>query len=355
MYTLPPIAVPIQFGSRMIQSKTLGQFLELSKARYRVFDLGSQLRKLSKDDWQSFDTGGAYPYPHLGHAWLVLFMWNPDQTEQHSIWFMKLPLDEQASLPIAVQTDVLNRFNKALTTTDAKERQRLLTDHPYQFTPTPGKMAALHARAGRLLGAEPSEHYQQARRYLTQPGPVEGWQTLGIQGIADTLERLNETDTKALARRLSDLPFEPCLAVLEALEHQRPALPLVEAVIALANNHQDAKVDTAALRALSQSDARGLVQEFAAQVLNRHPDHLDLVLALLTRHPSLLQDTELSLVALDRLAHLADQDGFNRVVQGLALQPGLSGLILKVLRHPSRSEQLARAIGGLIESSRSVQ
>lgn len=339
----------------MTQANSLAEFLDNSGARYRVFDLGSQLRKVPKDDWQRFNTGGAYPFPHLGYAWLVLLMWNPDNTEQHSIWFMKLPLDEQAGLPVAVLTDVLNRIHQALTTQDPEERQRLLTDHPYQFTPGPGKMAALHARAGRLLGAPASEHHDAAREYLLQDGPVDAWPSLGVQGIADVLERMNERDARQLARRLPELPPEPRSAVLEAIEHQQPALPLVEAIINLANQHEDADLDTAALRALSQSEAEGLVRAFAAAALNRHPDHLDLVLALLTRHPGLLADAELSLVALDRLAHLADQDGFNRVVQGLALHPGLSGLVLNALRHPNRSEQLARAIGGLIDASRSVQ
>ena len=339
----------------MTQAKSLAEFLDNSGARYRVFDLGSQLRKVGKDDWQRFNAGEAYPYPHLGHAWLVLLMWNPDDTDQHSIWFMKLPLDEQAGLPVAVLTDVLNRIHTALTTRAAQDRQRLLTDHPYQFTPGPGKMAALHARAGRLLGAAPSEHHGPARDYLLQADATDDWQNLGLQGIADVLERMNENDARTLARRLPELPSQPRAAMLEALEHHSPALPLVEAIIKLAHEQSDAALDTAALRALSQSDATGLVREFTATALNRHPDHLDLVLAVLTRHPSLLEDTELSLVALDRLAHLADQDGFNRVVQGLALQPRLSGLVLKVLRHPNRSEQLARAIGGLIDSSRSVQ
>ncbi|GGX61405.1 DUF3549 family protein [Saccharospirillum salsuginis] len=339
----------------MTQAKSLAEFLDHSGARYRVFDLGSQLRKVGKDDWQRFNAGEAYPYPHLGHAWLVLLMWNPDDTDQHSIWFMKLPLDEQAGLPVAVLTDVLNRIHKALATRDPKERQRLLTDHPYQFTPGPGKMAALHARASRLLGAAHSEHHGPARDYLLQSSTTDDWQSLGLQGIADVLERMNDSDARALAKRLPELPPEPRIAVLEALEHHTPALPLVEGIIKQANEHQDPALDTAALRALSQSDATGLVREFTATALNRHPDHLDLVLVVLTRHPGLLEDTDLSLVALDRLAHLADQDGFNRVVQGLALQPRLSGLVLKVLRHPNRSEQLARAIGGLIDASRSVQ
>ncbi|WP_157954310.1 DUF3549 family protein [Saccharospirillum mangrovi] len=334
---------------------SLGEFLEHSGARYRVFDLGSQLRRVSRDDWQRFDRGGAYPYPHMNHAWLVLLLWHPDNREQHAIWFMKLPLDEQAALPAPIATDVLNRFMKALATADETERQRLLTDHPYQFKPDDAKMAALHARAGRILGAPVSQFYAAARDYCLSDADPMSWQQLGLQGIAEVLEAANDAEQKRLANRLPLLPIEPRQQILQLLEHQQPNLTLAEAIMAMADRQADAALDAAALRALSQSDAVGLVRAFISRVLNRQSDSLDVVLAILSRHPHLLDDTELSLVALDRLAHLADQDGFNRVVQGLALQPGLSGLVMKVLRHPNRSETLARAIGGLINSARSVQ
>lgn len=339
----------------MQQPQSLGDFLEQSGARYRLFDLGSQLRRLGRDDWQRFDRGGPYPYPHLNHAWLVLVLWNPDDRDQHAIWFMNLPLDEQAGLPAPVAADVLNRFMKALGTADAEERQRLLTDHPYQFKPDDAKMAALHARAGRILGAPLSRYHAPARDYLLGEGDTTAWQQLGLQGIAEVLEAADDAEQKQLGQRLALLPDEPRLTVLQALEHHRPCLALTEAVIQLADRQAEASTDTAAVRALSQSEAVGLVRDFVSRALNRHPESLDLVLALLSCHPGLLDDTELSLVALDRLARLADQDGFNRVVQGLALQPGLAGLVLKVLRHPRRSDELARAIGGLIDSSRNVQ
>ncbi|PTY36050.1 hypothetical protein BGP77_01635 [Saccharospirillum sp. MSK14-1] len=333
----------------------LGEFLEQSGARYRLFDLGSQLRRLSKDDWQRFDQGGAYPYPHLNHAWLVLLLWHPDNREQHAIWFMKLPLDEQAGLPAPVATDVLNRFMKALATTDTAERQRLLTDHPYQFKPDDAKMAALHARAGRILGAPTSQYYAAAQDYLLGSADPESWPALGLQGLAEVLESVDDKAQQQLAKRLPELPDEPRHQLLQMLEHHRPTLALADAIIAIADAQANETTDTCAVRAVSQSDAIGLVRAFISRALNRHTQSLDLVLAIFTRHPALLDDTELSLVALDRLAQLADQDGFNRVVQGLALQPGLSGLVLKVMRHPNRSDALARAIGGLINASRSVQ
>lgn len=333
----------------------LGEFLDQSGTRYRLFDLGSQLRRLSHQAWQRFDQGGAYPYPHLNHAWLVMLLWHPHNRAQHAIWFMKLPLDEQAILPAPVAADVLNRLMKALATTDADERQRLLTDHPYQFKPDDAKMAALHARAGRILGAPVSQYHSAAHHYLLGSADPSGWQRLGLQGLAEVLEAADDSAQRQLASRLVQLPIEPQLQVLNLVEHYRPSLALTEAIIALADTQADVSVDTAAIRALSQSEAVGLVRAFISRALSRHPASLDLVLALLSRHPSLLNDIELSLVALDRLAQLADQDGFNRVVQGLAIQPGLAGLVLEVMRHPNRSAALARAIGGLLDARRSVQ
>ncbi|WP_394169849.1 DUF3549 family protein [Saccharospirillum alexandrii] len=333
----------------------LVDFLERSGARYRAFDLGSQLRNLSKDQFARFDQGQPYPYPHLSHAWLILLLWNPEQREQHSIWFMKLPLDEQGGMPAAVMTDVLDRLYRSLATADPKERQRLLTDHPYQFTPPDHKMAALHARASRILGAPPSAFYADAQRLLTQEGASEDWANIGLQGLFDVLERRSPADEQALTRQLPAIPDFARQQVLNALEHHKPGVALTERIIELGHQHQDVATRVAALRALSQSPATGLVDAFVSDSLNHFSDELDVVLAVLSRHPGLLANTDLALVALDRLAELADTDGFNRVVQGLALQPGLSGLILQALRHPHRSDALASAIGQLINSTRTVQ
>ncbi|MHA7881005.1 MAG: DUF3549 family protein [Saccharospirillum sp.] len=334
---------------------SIGQFLANSGAHYRLFDLGSQLRTLSSDAWQRFDQGDAYPFPYLNHAWLVMLMWHPDNWAQHSIWFMKLPLDEQGRLPLAVQGDVLNRLNKALTTQDAEERQRLLTDHPYQFTPNLQKMAALHARARRILSAPRSEYFSPARQRLINNDTQVDWQTLGLQGIAEVLEQLKPNDQSRLAKHLLTWPEPMQTTVLAMLEHHEPELALTEAMLRLAQSAQSEHLVTAAIRGLSQSRARDLIARQVPPLLDRFPDSLDLTLALLSRHLDLLSDVELALVLLDRLAHQADQDGFNRMIQSLALQPGLSGLVMAVLRHPNRSDHLMRAIGGLIQQARPTQ
>lgn len=339
----------------MTSPDSIGDFLTRSGARYRLFDLGSQLRTLSSESWQRFDQGGAYPLPYLNHAWLVMLLWHPDNKAQHSIWFMKLPLDEQGRLPVEVQTDVLNRLMKALATRDSEERQRLLTDHPYQFTPGLQKMAALHARARRILSAPESQFYAPARQRLINNDARVDWQTIGLQGMAEVLEQLEPADKAQLAQHLPTWPEPLQKAVLEMLEHHQPDLALTEVILKLAQAEADEQLVTAAVRGLSQSKARGLVAQGLPTLLERFPTSLDLTLASLSRHADLLADVDLALVLLDRLAHQADQDGFNRVVQGLAQQPGLSGLVMAVLRHPNRSETLMRAIGGLIQQASSTQ
>jgi hypothetical protein len=331
------------------------QFLQRSGAHYRAFDLGSQLRKLSREQFAGFDQGQAYPYPYLNHAWLILLLWNPDQHEQHSIWFMKLPLDEQACLPAAVMSDVLDRLHRSVATPDATERQRLLTDHPYQFTPSEEKMAALHARASRTLGRPPSAYHKPAYRALIDQQQEPVWEQIGLQGIYDVLERRSQADEQALAKALTRLPDVVLHPLLCALEHHQPGVVLTDRIIELCRRNTDSTTHISALRAVSQSPSAGLTEAFVIDTLDRFTENLDVVLAVLSRHTKLLSNTELALVALDRLAVLADADGFNRVVQGLALQPGLSGLVLQALRHPHRSEALAKAIGDLIQASRSVQ
>lgn len=339
----------------MTSPDSIDDFLQRSGARYRLFDLGSQLRTLSSEDWQRFNQGESYPLPYLNHAWLVMLLWHPDNQTQHSIWFMKLPLDELGRLSVAVQTDVLNRLMKALTTSDAEERQRLLTDHPYQFTPGLQKMAALNARARRVLAAPKSDYYPSAQKRLIDNDARVDWQTLGLQGIAEVLEQARASDQAQLAKHLVTWPEPLQTTLLELLEHHQPELALTESILALAQSTGNEHLVTAAVRGLSQSRARGLVAQHLPMLLERFPESLDLTLATLSRHTDLLADVEFALVLLDRLAHLADQDGFNRVIQGLTLQPGVNGLIMAVLRHPNRSDRLMRAIGGLIQQARTTQ
>lgn len=335
---------------------SLAGFLDITQARYRLFDLSTHLRKLPGQTLRTLDSGEPYPHPHLGYGWLVIFLWNEDLPEQNSLWFLKLPLDEQGILPAAVHSDLVSRLYKALQTADASERQRLLTDHPYQFSPDPEKMAALHAQATLILGLPPSDYFEPVRAFYLDGTPDHDWTGLGLQGIADMVTRADSTELNTLCHRLAELDAKPRTALLKQLEHQSLPTASVETLVKLAESASpdDDALGVEALRAGANSAAFRLFEPLIQQQLNSESASLEWVLTVLTRYTELLDDMALTIQALDRLAKLADADGFARVITNLAMQPGMNGIIPKVLGRADLTESLGLALGRLIQQQRGL-
>lgn len=332
---------------------SLSGFLTMTEASFRLFDLGIQLRKMPDSTLERLDEGQPYPCPHLGYAWLVIFMWNEHESQQNSLWFLKLPLDEQGILPAAVHSDLVNRLYRALQVQDSKERQRLLTDHPYQFKPEPEKMAALHARATKILGLPPSPYFDDVHRFYLSPNAGLHWQELGIQGIADFVCRLKDNDIQQLNPSLLTLDQAPLLALLRQFEHRELPTSTVEMLVSIAQKNPDnAELTSACLRACAQSPARKLIEPVIAARIDNEKVDLELLLTVLTRFPHLCQDATYATQILDRLARAADADGFQRVMTNLAMQPGMAGIVMTTLANPALTENLANALSLLIQRTR---
>ncbi len=81
------------------QITTLSEFLHHSGAKYRVFDMGRRVAKLSSDQFFNFESAQqAYPYPLQKSALFGVVFWSPTLPDKHYIWFLKFPLDEQGLL-----------------------------------------------------------------------------------------------------------------------------------------------------------------------------------------------------------------------------------------------------------------
>lgn len=336
-----------------MNAPSLAGFLDMTEARYRLFDLGTQLKKLPGHTLMSLDSGQPYPHPHLGYGWLVIFMWNEERTEQNSLWFLKLPLDEQGILPAAVHSDLVNRLYKALQTSDASERQRLLTDHPYQFTPDAEKMAALHANATQLLGQPASDYLAPVKDFFLYQQSSADWAALGLQGIADLVCRADDDQLIELTKSLPLFDTQPQTALLTQLEHRSLPTPAVETLVGIAQSHNTFHTLTVgALRAAANSPAFRLMEPVIRNGLMQEQPSLEFILTVTTRYTALLADGELAVPVLDALARQSDADGFARVVTNLAMQPGLNGIVMQTLGSPELTEALGLALGGLIQRQR---
>ncbi|MBU2862571.1 DUF3549 family protein [Reinekea forsetii] len=331
---------------------SLAGFLELTGAKFSCFDLSVQLKKLPKSTLSDLDAGKPYSTPHLNFAWLVILLWNPENKDQNSFWFLKLPLDEQGQLSPGVHSDLVNRLYRSVQTQDEKERQRLLTDHPYQFSPNEEKKAALHAQASKLLASKSSQFYAPALEFYTDANSPLQWQALGLQGISDLLVRLDSAQEQALIKQIPHLDSEPFIALMNQMEHTTPSTQLVEAVLSRSSIYTQTSEMIAAIRGVSQAKANKLVRPLIDQGLKFFANQLELLLAIITRYPHWMTDVQFSVPVLDQLAQSTDQDGFQKIIHHLAILPGLQGIVMSLLGAPNITPALANALSIIIQQHR---
>lgn len=332
-------------------SPSLSHFLSLTKANIRVFDLSAQLKKMPSKTLEGLDQGKPYPFPYLGYAWLSLFIWNPENSAQHSFWFLKLPLDEQGIVSSGVHNDLVTRLYKALQTDNPEERQRLISDHPYQFTPDTLKMAALHANATKILGLPPSNYYQAAKDYFLHGADV-NWQNIGRQGVADLACRLTEKEVSILNARIAMLDEAPLIGLVQQLAHAELKTSTVELLLKQAATTANDELFIACLTAIAGSPAQALAHPLIKEKSSAQRLTLEALLVVVTRFSSILNEETCAIQILDQLAHQSDQDGFNRVMANLAMQPNHRGFVQQLLASQQLTEGLANKIARLIQQQR---
>lgn len=339
--------------------KTLVEFFAQSQTRYRVYDLGRGLRKLSTEQFTQFERGELpYPYPLQQQAWLGILGWDPQQKEQQFIWFLKFPLDETARLLQPVRDQFLHALLESIGSNIQAAREGdgfsdAMAESPFGFKPREAMMAGFHARATRTLGQPPSRFYGHARDYLAGIPGYEQWAFVGLQGLADLCARLEAEDNEALVlQALPQLPAPALIALCGFLENETLTAPLTEALrrrldSELAREEADLNVITALLRAFAQSGARGLAaQAMMAALQSSYASNIHLLAAIAARNWSLLHDPALAQRFIEALAQNSlGHDAFAQVMGDLLMIPGMRPVLLAQLRSAERSTALSAAVG----------
>ncbi|WP_207063331.1 DUF3549 family protein [Motiliproteus sp. SC1-56] len=337
--------------------QTLTEFLRSTDAQFRLFDMGRRVSKLSPETFLRFERAELpYPLPFLHQAWIAVLLWNPKQVDQHLVWFLKLPLDEQGLLVQAARDDFLHRLARSVgdQLLERSAEEDPLKDNPFSFTPDQEKMAAFHARATLTLKQPVSAYYQPARAYFGGDAGYEGWDQLGLQGIADMAARLEEQDNEArLTNALHHLPTPPLEALAASLEHAEPGHRLSEALgqrleTELLQGQASPNLIGALLRGLSQGRPATLRQQAIERVLQTPYAHEpEVIAAIASRCWRDLTEASLRTAFFEALAlNKAGQACFNRVVADLVFLPGMRGPVMESFRNPERSEALGTALGG---------
>lgn len=344
--------------------KSLSDFFRQSHTRYRVFDMGRGMRKLTPELFEQFEAGKQpYPYPLQQQAWLGILGWNEQDKAEQFIWFLKFPLDETGSLIQATRDDFMARLLQTLghniqAAREGAELQDGMNESPYGFKPKESAMAAFHARATAALKQAPSRFYDHARDYLDGKPGYDQWAFVGLQGLADVAARLEQDDNQQrVSRALPQLPAPALAALCGFLENEALGTALSEALLQrlqqeLERAPADINAVAALLRAFAGSEARGLRDAAVAAALDSdHACDINLLAAIAARNWEALQQPALARAFVEALAaNTLGQEAFTQVMADLLYIPGMRAPLLAELRNPERSEALSAAVGAMFNT-----
>jgi hypothetical protein len=316
-----------------------------------------------------------WPMPFLQQAWLAILFWMPttdsDQAEsQHYVWFLKLPLDEQAKLNLVARDDFLRRMIEALSQSSGKSDQesllaleQVMKDNPYGFQPKQEQLANFHAMVHKELDMPVSKYFQDVQNYFLSDN-LDNWSELGFQGFADLAARLNEKPdnnqqlnsfSDLLTNNIHRLPLIPFQALGQCLEHHHLDAKLEAEIVNKAVRvlteesvrENQIAVCVAALHALSLAEHSSGLAALIWQILNSEiSSNIEILATISGRCWLQLQQPQILHHFLEALAHSEQGQGaFNAIIADLMYIPGMREFVLEAFRAQERSDQLSQAIG----------
>ncbi len=370
---------------------SIHQFFTLIDCDYQCYDIGRNIHPLNKHELSEFEqTQHPCTTPFLQHTWLAILFWpaNSDRRSNrssdqpppatHFVWFIKLPLDEQARLNLAARDDFLKRLydalNQYLLAIKNSNKHQLHTlekamkDNPYGFQPKPEQMANFHALAQKHLRLPPSHYYESVQSWFAGDNQFSHWEELGFQGLADFAARLDEnyshgtvTNTTPLSNEqllinaLAHIPAPPFPALSSCLENHPVSADLSQAIYQRTEYELTHNTDpqslasfcAAAIRAASQSQSAHQPARFILQILESPVGRdIEVLAAVSGRCWQSLKKYEVLMPWLEVLAKTEHGQGaFNAVLADLMYIPGMREPVLQAFRSPERSRQLSQAIG----------
>lgn len=347
----------------------LSQYLSELEGQYRLYDVGRRIRKIDKTQFQQFeDLEIPYPFPYLQHAWLALYITQPNDIGNETLWFLKWPLDEQGKLIQYVRDDLVMRLirlsEQPLNAQSDTEIEDPLKDNSFSFNPDDIRRANLHAMINHSQHRKPSSHYDTVVRYLQagtlNANELSNWKNLGMQGIADVAAKSNDHEA-SLKTCLSNMPSEVYLAFSQCLEHAKISHGMADATltrlkkdILLPNNTSAVEASLRIIGACFSDQLR--IDAWQTWMSSDYKNDVACVLAFSTRNYDDLAFMPQAITPF--LVTLAEfnQEGsraysvFIKIISDLLFLPGIRNLLLNALRDPARPEILGQAMQALLES-----
>lgn len=338
---------------------SLNSLLASTKLKFRWVNIGRGIRNITQEQFESFEScQTVYPWPLEYQAQFALIVWNPSQDQQHTIWFFKLPLDEQG-LIIPQARDALILELLSMLGITSSQQQNKNQSSVYTFEPDDEQKAAIHAKVSKILAEPPSTWFQPVQDYLSSQNSNIPWSTLGLQGFADVVERISEDKIAAtIADAMSWIDPPVFEALCRFIQNKKAPAIIVSAIAkrissSLSDSHQDdlpTSFYDSAIRGFAQADRCKEVTDSIRLVLSSPQGERAMILNSvgLTCWTHLKQK-ELMKEYLDKLSQLTDEGAlFNRCLSDLMFVPGMRAEVMIQFRNPERSESLGIAIGRLM-------
>ncbi len=340
---------------------TISDFLQQTGNHFRIFDLGRRIVEVPVKDFIAFEKlEQPWLTPLQGSAWLgITFCLEAgqgnDEEQEQAIWFLRLPLDEEAKLMQEARDGFLHRLLEladAKLNPDLPEPPNIMEDNPLVFRPREDRMAVFNACAAITLGLPASKFYEHAREYMQGEMGFDQWNFVGLQGLADFALRLDELDNAAvLGEAIAELPEEVLIPLCHALESVSLPGKVLQALQARLQENPSLALQTAICRGVSFTDNAQRRQILLQLLEGESGNELELLAAIAARAWDSLMDEQVCLLFLERLAEQQHgQDAFNGMLADLMFIPGLREPLFASLRNLRRSEKLTEALDGLFAS-----
>jgi hypothetical protein len=373
----------------MKEISSIYQFFSEINCHFQCYEMGRLIQPINDSTWKDFEQNKIpWPSPFLQHAWVGIIFWE-DKTKQaqlnHTVWFLKLPLDEQAQLSLAARDNFLSQLIETLghfwqqtsithndTATDQVmySLENAMQDNPYGFQPKQEAMANFHAMAQQQLGLQASSFYQTTQSYLASfNDPKEtssNWELLGMQGFADLCARLDEkyqgkNNQKLLIDCLEQLPM-PVIRILGlCLENHKISKLLQNVTLDLFSkqlkHNEDisitASIASACIRICAQGvDKNLLIQLLQSVLVSPVNTNIEVLAAISGRCWTQLKQDKILFLYMEALALCSKEqypEAFNAILSDLMFIPGMRENIFKVFRSTERSPVLTQAINHFIK------
>lgn len=328
---------------------SISEFLLSSGSEYLCFDMARGIVRLDTQVFFDYEQG-KHPVarPRQQHGWFGLLFWNKQLSNEHYIWFVKLPVDERGCLVAAARMSFLQIIVEALgqQLEKAPDNQGQLPENPFSFVPSQQQLADFNSLVRQSLGKAPSQYFQPAMNYLH--GRHNDWQSLSVQGIADLAAEIGGGKLDELiTTRFGQLASPVTIALLHALENYPISSALSDFLIQQVT--RDKTLALSVLRAIRQSEQEAKIHTFIVTLLNDEDIcQSDLLQVVAGRHWLKLKHPTLR----DKVMIKAAETGlFSPLFQDLVQIPDLRESMLELLRNPDNPPLVSQAIGEIFSSS----